>query len=120
MEMSRGKFRLNRHDGKIMGVCAGLSDHFDIDVTLVRVAMVLALILTFPAAGVAYLVMGLVADGGRASRRFETGGNEPRLSRQSVEDTRVRMRDLDARMQAFETYSTSSNVTLAKEIDELR
>ena len=119
--MSRGKFRLNRHDGKIMGVCAGLSDHFDIDVTLVRVAMVLALLLTFPAAGVAYLVMGLVADGGgRESNGFETGGHAPRLSARSVEETRARMRDLDARMQAVETYATSSNVTLAKEIDELR
>ncbi|MFN3726083.1 MAG: PspC domain-containing protein [Allosphingosinicella sp.] len=118
--MSRGKFRLNRKDGKIMGVCAGLSDHFDIDVTLVRVAMVLALVLTFPVAGFAYLVMGLVADGGGTSRHFEMGGHAPRLSAHSVEETRARMRDLDARMQAIETHVTSSNVALAKEIDELR
>lgn len=120
MQMSRGNFRLNRHDGKIMGVCAGLSDHFDIDVTLVRVAMVLALLLTFPAAGFAYLVIGLVADGGRGSRPFREDGQARRLSAQSVEETRARMRDLDARMQAIETYTTSSNVSLAKEIDELR
>ena len=118
--MSRGKFRLNRKDGKIMGVCAGLSDHFDIDVTLVRVAMVLALVLTFPGAGFAYLVMGLVADSGGMSHRFEPDGRAPRLSAHSVEETRARMRDLDARMQAIETHVTSSNVALAKEIDELR
>ena len=120
MQMSRGKFRLNRHDGKIMGVCAGLSDHFDIDVTLVRVAMVLALLITFPVAGFAYLVMGLVADRGGASARFDEDGRAPRLSAQSVAETRARMRDLDARMQAIETHVTSSNVMLAKEIDELR
>jgi phage shock protein C len=118
--MSRGKFRLNRHDGKIMGVCAGLSDHFDIDATLVRVAMVLALIVTFPAAGIAYLVAGLVADHGRPDRRFDERAQAPPLTGRSVEETRARMRDLDARMQAMETYTTSSNVTLAKEIDELR
>ena len=120
MEMSRGKFRLNRHDGKIMGVCAGLSDHFDIDATLVRVAMVLALILTFPVAGFAYLVVGLVADGGHSGHRFDERAHAPRLTERSVEETRARMRDLDARMQAIETYATSSNVMLAKEIDELR
>ncbi|HEY0325063.1 MAG TPA: PspC domain-containing protein [Allosphingosinicella sp.] len=118
--MSRGKFRLNRHDGKIMGVCAGLSDHFDIDATLVRVAMVLALLLTFPVAGFAYLVIGLVADSGGSSYRFEQGVQAPRLSARSVEETRARMRDLDSRLQAIETYAVSSNVTLAKEIDELR
>ena len=118
--MSRGKFRLNRHDGKIMGVCAGLSDHFDVDATLVRVAMVLALLLTFPVAGFAYLVIGLVADSGRSSYRFAQDGHAPRLSARSVEETRARMRDLDARMQAIETHVTSSNVMLAKEIDELR
>ena len=38
----------------------------------------------------------------------------------TVAETRARMRDLDARMQAIETHVTSSNVMLAKEIDELR
>lgn len=119
MSSYRGKFRLNRHDGKIMGVCAGLSDHFDVDVTLVRVAMVLALILTFPVAGFAYLLVGLLADAER-SHRVEYVAPAPRLSTESVEETRARMRDLDARLQAIETYTTSSNVALAKQIDELR
>ena len=119
MSSYRGKFRLNRHDGKIMGVCAGLSDHFDVDVTLVRVAMVLALLLTFPVAGFAYLIAGLIADGGR-SHRVDYGTPGPRLSAHSVEETRARMRDLDARLQAIETPTISSNVALAKEIDELR
>ena len=118
MSSYRGKCSLNRRDGKIMGVCAGLSDHFDSDVTLVRVAMMLALLVTFPIAGFAYLVIGLVADG-HSARRFDHA-HAPRLSQHSVEETRARMRDLDARLQAMETYTTSSNVMLAKEIDELR
>jgi phage shock protein C len=118
MSSRRGRFRLNKQEAKIMGVCAGLADHFDIDVTLVRIAMVLALIVTFPVVGFAYLVMGMVAEAG-SSRRMEYSHGS-RLSTQSVEATRARMRDLDARMQAMESYVTSSNVQLAKEIDELR
>ena len=119
MSSNRRKFSLNRRDGKIMGVCAGLSDYFDVDATLVRVAMVLTLILTFPVAGFAYLVTGLVAGSGR-QHRFADDYRAPRLSERSVEDTRARMRDLDARLQAIESYATSSSVMLAKEIDELR
>jgi phage shock protein C len=102
-----------------MGVCAGIADHFDIDVTLVRVAMVLALIMTFPLIGIAYLAVALVAKPG-APRIGYDGYDAPRLSAASVEATRERMRDIDARMQAIESYVTSSNTSLAREIDELR
>ena len=118
MSSRRGRFRLNKQEAKIMGVCAGLADHFDIDVTLVRIAMVLSLIVTFPVVGFAYLVIGMVSESGYSHRAaYEPA---PRLSTESVEATRARMRDLDARMQAMESYVTSSNVQLAKEIDELR
>ena len=36
------------------------------------------------------------------------------------EEARERMRNLDLRMQAIETYVTSSNSRLAREIEELR
>lgn len=117
MRTHRKTFRLNKSEGKMMGVCAGLSDHFDIDVTLVRVAMVLALITTFPIAGFAYLVAALIADSAGARRNFE---DAPRLSGASVEATRERMRDFDARMQAVESYTLSNDSVLAREIEALR
>jgi phage shock protein C len=36
------------------------------------------------------------------------------------EETRERMRNLDLRMQAVETYATSANSRLAREIEDLR
>lgn len=123
MRAHRQDFRLNKMDGKVMGVCAGISDHFDIDVTLVRVAMVLALILTFPLVGFAYLAVAMVAKSGggaRVSYDRRDYAAAPRLSPSSVEATRERMRDLDQRMQAIEAHVTSSNSALAREIDELR
>jgi phage shock protein C len=119
----RKPFRVNRDEGKVMGVCAGFADHFEIDVSLVRVATVLAVLMTFPMVLIAYFILGAVAsDGGQRSRRRRrpVPAGAPRLDAPTADATRQRMRDLDARMQAVETYVTSSNTALAREIDELR
>lgn len=132
MHSGRSKFRLNKADGKVMGVCAGLADYFNVDPTLVRIAVAAGIIMTFPVGLIAYLILAIVAQSGathsmgrrrhrheRSSRR-EPAMAAPRLSEASVEATRDRMRDLDARMQAIETYVTSSNSDLAREIEALR
>jgi phage shock protein C len=111
----RGKFRLNRSDKKVMGVCAGIADHFDIDVTLVRVGMALFILSTMPVGLFAYLVLAMVAE--RVPSRRE---REPaRVVRES--DTRDRVRELEARLQAMEArVSSPSSSALAREIDSLR
>lgn len=116
----RGQFRLNRQDRKIMGVCSGLADHFAVDVTLVRVAMVVALVMTFPLMLFAYLAIGLIAKPGRGPRLDHGDYDAPRLSSETAEVTRARIQDLDQRMQAMETEITSANTALAREIDALR
>jgi phage shock protein C len=57
-----GGFRLDKVRGKIMGVCAGIANYFDLDVTLVRVAFGLAAILGFGSAIIVYLLIGFIAD----------------------------------------------------------
>lgn len=116
----RRQFRLNRQDKKIMGVCSGIADHFEVDVTLVRVAMVVALLMTFPLMMFAYIAVGVIAKSNGRDQLDDDLPHAPRLSSASVEATRARMRDIDQRMQAIETYVTSSNTELAREIDELR
>ncbi|HEY0116701.1 MAG TPA: PspC domain-containing protein [Allosphingosinicella sp.] len=121
MGRHRGKYRLNKADGKVLGVCAGIADHFDVDVTLVRVGMTLAILLTFPVMLFAYFVLAMVAQsGGRGRLVREERAEAPRLTDPAAEATRQRVRDLDARMAAIETYVTSSNTALAREIDGLR
>ena len=61
IESSRG-FRLNKVDGKIMGVCSGIANYFNVDVTLVRVAFALGTLLGFGSAVLVYLLIGLIAD----------------------------------------------------------
>jgi phage shock protein C len=54
------RFTLNRADGKVMGVAAGLADYTGIDVTLIRLAFVAATLLTGPLMPIFYVVAGLV------------------------------------------------------------
>ena len=55
------RFLINRRDAKIMGVAAGISDYSGVDPTIIRVALVAALLLTGPIVLILYLVTGLVA-----------------------------------------------------------
>ncbi|MDO7836501.1 PspC domain-containing protein [Sphingobium sp. HBC34] len=57
-------FTLDRTNGKIMGVCAGLANRSGIDVTLLRVALVLLTLCALgPIGVVAYLLAGWLAEG---------------------------------------------------------
>jgi phage shock protein C len=55
-------FRLNKRDGKIMGVSAGIADYFGIDVTFVRVAWVIGTLVGFGSLILIYLAIGLIAN----------------------------------------------------------
>ena len=58
---SRG-FRLNKTNGKLMGVSAGLADYTGVDVTLIRIAWVALTLLGFGSLALVYLAIGLIAD----------------------------------------------------------
>jgi phage shock protein C len=56
-----GPFSLDRSNGKVMGVCAGLASATGADATLIRLAAVLSLFVLGPVAILLYLVAGCVA-----------------------------------------------------------
>ena len=56
-----GKFLLNRSDGKIMGVAAGIADWSVIDTLVVRLGLVAALLLTGPVVVLFYVLTGWLA-----------------------------------------------------------
>ena len=58
----RRKFRLDKANGKLMGVSAGIADYFGWDVTLVRVAWVVGTLIGFGSLILIYLAIGLLAD----------------------------------------------------------
>lgn len=57
-----GGFRLNKQRGKLMGVCAGIADRFDIDVTLIRIGFVIGTLAGFGSLLIVYFAVGLIAD----------------------------------------------------------
>lgn len=55
------RFVLNRSQGKVMGVAAGLADWTGIDVLLVRLGVVAALLMTGPIVILFYFLTGWLA-----------------------------------------------------------
>ena len=60
-----GRFLLIPSKAKVMGVCAGLADWLGIDVLAVRLAMIVAALVTGPIAILLYLVTGWLATNDR-------------------------------------------------------
>ena len=55
------QFSLDKQNAKLMGVCAGISDYFGVDVTLVRVLWVVGTLAGFGSLLLIYLLVGLIA-----------------------------------------------------------
>ncbi|WP_379551377.1 PspC domain-containing protein [Qipengyuania sp. DGS5-3] len=56
------KFRLDKHNGKLMGVCSGIANYFGIDATLVRLGLVASVLIGFGTPILIYIAIGLIAD----------------------------------------------------------
>lgn len=123
---SRTKFYLDKRNGKVMGVCAGIADYTGFDVTLVRIMMVAAILMGGGALIPVYFIAGWIADDkpselaieDREDKKFWQGvrASPARTAR----DIRSRMREIDRRLADIESYVTTENRTLAKEIERLR
>lgn len=59
VEMKKSLYRLPKQ-GKITGVCAGLAEYFDIDVTIVRVIFVVMAFATGGAVILLYIILSIV------------------------------------------------------------
>jgi phage shock protein C len=70
-----GRFLLNRRDGKIMGVAAGIGDVTGVDPLLIRLAIVVATLITGPVLMWHYLIPG-----GPAWPRSARGAPPPLIS----------------------------------------
>ena len=122
----RTKFYLDKQNAKWMGVCAGIADYTGIDVPLVRIGMVVGTILGSGALILVYIAAGLIAPPKPrelASQSEEDAKFWQRVRAapgRSIRDVRSKFRDLDRRLADVETYVTSSNASLSREIEKLR
>ena len=127
MTSPRTRFYLDKQNAKWSGVCAGIADYTGMDVTLVRIGVVLMTIMGgFPWTLIAYWIAAATAprkpldlyDQAPEDKKFWQGvrANPKRITR----DVRSRFRDIDRRLADVEAYVTSSNSRLAREIEQLR
>ena len=121
------KFYLDKRNGKMMGVCAGIADYTGVDAILVRIGAILLTIFAMgPILPLIYLAVAwLASDKPREldyvdaeDRRFWQGVRARPAN--SVRDVRSSFRDIDRRLSDLEVHYTSSNRRLADEIDSLR
>ncbi len=127
MTSARTRFYLDRRNKKWKGVCAGISDYSGIDVTIVRIGLVIMTILGgFPWTLIAYWIAAWMAPVKPSDLTYENAEDakfwqgvrtNPRRTARLV---RSRFRDLDRRLADIEAYVTSSNSRLSREIDQLR
>ena len=120
------KFYLDKRNKKWLGVCSGIADYTGLDVTLIRIGAVLLTVLGSGMTIIAYMVAAWLAP----SKPRELDQESPEQAKfwqgvraspaRTVRDVRSRFRDIDRRLADVETYVTSSNSRLAREIEQLR
>jgi phage shock protein C len=123
---SRTRFYRDKRNGKVMGICAGIADYTGFDVTLVRIAMIAAVFLSSGSILPVYFIAGLVAPD--KPRELDTADiEETEFWRQvrasptrTARDIRLRLKDIDRRLADIESYVTTENRSLAREIEQLR
>ena len=122
---ARTKFYLNKAEGKVLGVCAGLADYTGIEAIWLRVGMVF---LAFATSGTTVFLYFLIAwlapnkpaglyQGPEEEKFWQGVRSNPR---RSTAEVRSKFRDIDRRLADIEMFYTSRNTRLADEIDSLR
>jgi len=123
---SRTRFYRDKQNGKVMGVCAGIADYTGFDVALVRICFLAAVFMSGGSVLPFYFIAGWVAP--TKPLELEYDRSEDRQFWQGVrasparaaQDIRSRFKDIDRRLADIESYVTTENRSLAREIEQLR
>jgi phage shock protein C len=123
---SRTRFYRDKSKGKINGICAGIADYTGFDVSLVRITVIAAIFLSSGSIIPIYFLAGWVAPN-KPHELENTDVEEKEFWRQvrrsptrTARDIRLRLKDVDRRLADVESYVTTENRSLAREIEQLR
>jgi phage shock protein C len=122
---SRTRFYLDKRNGKLFGICAGVADYTGFDVAIVRVAFLAAMFMSGGGILPFYFIAAMVTPTKPVS--LERVDSEEKQFWQGVRasptraarDIRSRLKDIDRRLADIESYVTTENRSLAREIDAL-
>lgn len=124
MNSPRTTLYRDKHNGRIMGVCAGIADYTGINVFWVRLGTVaLSLALGWPI--IAYFVAAMILNKkppylyrDASEQKYWQGVRQS--PKRTAREIRAAFRDVDRRLAAVETHYVSSNPRLTAEIERLR
>lgn len=123
---SRTRFYRDKRNGKVMGLCAGIADYTGFDVSLVRICMVAAVFLSSGSIVPFYFIAGMVAPD-KPSELALADSDEKQFWQgvraspaRTARDIRSRLKDIDRRIADIESYVTTENRSLVREIEQLR
>ena len=122
---SRTRFYRDKRNGKLFGICAGIADYTGFDVSLVRVCFLAAMFMSGGGVVPFYFIAAMVTP--TKPRSLERVDREETQFWQGVRasparaarDIRSRLKDIDRRLADIESYVTTENRTLAREIEAL-
>ncbi|MDP6603523.1 MAG: envelope stress response membrane protein PspC [Rhodospirillales bacterium] len=114
----------NRERGVVKGVCAGIADYFGIETWIIRCMALAGLFFFTVPTLLVYVTLALVVSpapddmyGSPAEKDFWRGVRvEPRGT---VSGLRHQFRDMEHRLRSLETYATSREFRLSREINDL-
>ncbi|MEO6224354.1 MAG: envelope stress response membrane protein PspC [Sphingomicrobium sp.] len=122
---SRTRFYRDKRNGKMFGVCAGIADYTGFDVSLVRVCFLAAVFMSGGSVLPFYVIAAMVSP--TKPHALETRDTEQKQFWQGVRasparaarDIHSRFRDMDRRLADIESFVTTENRSLAREIEAL-
>ena len=125
MNSLRTSLYRDKQNAKLMGVCAGIAEYTGVNAFWVRLAALMMIGMTGGWIIPLYFIAGIVLNkkppflyrDAQESKYWEGVRQNPA---RTARDVRSRFRELDRRLADVETYVTSSNSRLAREIEQLR
>ena len=122
---SRTRFYRDKRNAKLFGVCAGIADYTGFDVNLVRVCFLATVFMSGGSVLPFYFIAAMVTP--TKPRGFERTEDDREFWQgvraspaRAARDIRSRMKDIDRRLADIESYVTTENRSLAREIEQLR
>ncbi|MGB3471781.1 MAG: envelope stress response membrane protein PspC [Erythrobacter sp.] len=124
MNSPRTKLYRDKHNAKIMGVCAGIAEYTGVDTFWVRLGTV-ALALGFGWPILAYFVAGFILNK-KPPHLYRDQGEQKYWQRvrqsphRTAREIKANFRDIDRRLASVEAHYVNNNPRLTAEIEQLR
>jgi phage shock protein C len=140
MSKPRGQLYRIPNQGKIAGVCAGLAEYFSWETWLVRILVVSGVLFGMPFLIPIYIAGWFILDKAPGSEKVAKASNksssDDNISQESIKvkariwqagepprqafhDIKRKFRVLEGKLRSVEQYVTSSEFTVAREINKL-